>query len=267
MFTYRVKYSIAGVFFLVVLFLSFSFLPAYATDYTSSSFIIRDPVISISGGTSTSGSFELFENLGNVAIGTSSSASFELRSGFLYFPTVTTPVVTPSAGDGSVTLTWTASTGSLGWTVGGYSIGQSTTAGGTYSYSSAGNVLTKAVSGLTNGTTYYFVILPEDGLGARIATSSEVSATPAAGSSPSPSPSSGGGGGGGSRERDDISKRPELAFVSADFNYDGRVDLKDLSILLYYWDQPIAIIQPYDLNDDNVIDLKDISILFYYWTR
>jgi len=45
-------------------------------------------------------------------------------------------------------------------------------------------------TGLTNGTPYYFVVIPKDAFGNRIATSSEVSSTPV-------SSGSGGGGGGG----------------------------------------------------------------------
>ena len=49
----------------------------------------------------------------------------------------------------------------------------------------------------------------------------------------------------------------------ADLNGDGRVNLADFSILLYYWgtSNPTA-----DLNGDGVVDLSDLSILLYYWT-
>ena len=49
----------------------------------------------------------------------------------------------------------------------------------------------------------------------------------------------------------------------ADLNGDGKVNLADFSILLYYWgtSTPLA-----DLNGDHKVDLQDLSILLYYWT-
>ena len=49
----------------------------------------------------------------------------------------------------------------------------------------------------------------------------------------------------------------------ADLNGDGKVNLADFSILLYYWgtSTPLA-----DLNGDGKVDLQDLSILLYYWT-
>lgn len=49
-----------------------------------------------------------------------------------------------------------------------------------------------------------------------------------------------------------------------DFNCDGRVNLQDLSIMLFYWDKPQ---RPYDINGDGRIDLQDVSILLYYWSE
>ncbi|MBI4114538.1 MAG: hypothetical protein HY445_01700 [Candidatus Niyogibacteria bacterium] len=266
--TYQI-YIIAAVTIVGSLLVLFFTEDVLATDYTSDNFIIRDPSISIGGGTSTSDSFQIFQNVGDIALGTSSSATFNLRAGFLYFPTVTVPTVTASAGDSEATLTWSAASGSLGWNVGGYSIGQATTAGGAYTYTQAGNVVTKTVTGLTNGTTYYFVVLPEDDLGNRIATSSEVFATPtAAASSPASSSSSGGG---GIISRKKAESAPTVPFLQGealfpDFNKDGKVYMKDFSILLYYWGKSGDEINPFDLNSDGIIDVKDISILFYYFT-
>jgi cysteine-rich repeat protein len=49
----------------------------------------------------------------------------------------------------------------------------------------------------------------------------------------------------------------------ADLNGDGKVNLEDFSILLYYWgtSTPLA-----DLNGDGKVDLQDLSIMLYYWT-
>lgn len=50
----------------------------------------------------------------------------------------------------------------------------------------------------------------------------------------------------------------------ADINKDKRVNLIDLSILLYNWGLPKNTAA--DLNCDNRINLKDFSILLYWWT-
>jgi len=52
----------------------------------------------------------------------------------------------------------------------------------------------------------------------------------------------------------------------ADFNSDGRINIIDFSILLFYMDKPMSIASRYDLNNDAKIDIVDVSILFYYWT-
>lgn len=56
----------------------------------------------------------------------------------------------------------------------------------------------------------------------------------------------------------------------ADFNFDEEVNILDLSILLYYINQPYQEYSNtgfsfYDLNKDHKIDFLDVSILFYYW--
>lgn len=184
---------------LFALLLSSQPIFALADEFTSSSFISSEPVI-FSGSYGTSSSFSLIGSISQISIGTSTSASFGINSGFLYFPAVTSPVVSATAGNAQVALSWTVSVGSLGWTVSSYNVGQSTVSGGPYTYTSLGNVTSSTRTGLTNGTTYYFVIRPEDAFGNAIATSSEVSATPVAPTptpTPSPSPSGGGGGGGG----------------------------------------------------------------------
>ena len=49
----------------------------------------------------------------------------------------------------------------------------------------------------------------------------------------------------------------------ADLNKDGRVNITDFSILLYYWntDDECA-----DQNKDGNVDLIDFSIMMFYWT-
>ena len=49
----------------------------------------------------------------------------------------------------------------------------------------------------------------------------------------------------------------------ADLNCDGKVNLVDFSILMYYWNtnSPQA-----DINGDGIVDLSDFSIMMFYWT-
>ncbi len=55
----------------------------------------------------------------------------------------------------------------------------------------------------------------------------------------------------------------ELLCPGADLNKDGRVNLLDFSILLFYWgtSDPCA-----DQNQDGIVNLADFSIMMYYWT-
>ena len=52
-------------------------------------------------------------------------------------------------------------------------------------------------------------------------------------------------------------------FGIADLNHDGKVNLADFSIMLYYWNTPGPV---GDLNHDGKVGLADFSILLYYWT-
>ncbi len=170
----------------------FGFIPilCFAQLYSSSNFVLENPTLTLSGGRATSPSFEYYSAIGETAIGEYTSGNFLYRSGFLYFPVVSTPILSATAVDGQVVLSWTAASPELGWTVSGYEIGQSTVSGGPYTFTSVGNVLGVVRSGLSNGTTYYFVVRTLDAFGTVIATSSQVSAMPVGSSSP-------GGGGGG----------------------------------------------------------------------
>lgn len=177
------------------------YFTAFAQELQSTNFRVLDPV-QTPGSFSSSNTFRLFSNIAQIAIGTSTITNFNINAGFLFYPFASSPVVTATAGDAQVSLSWTASTGALGWVVSGYNVGQSTSAGGPYTYTSLGNVTSSTRTGLTNGTTYYFVIRAEDVFGNSVATSTQVSATPSAPApapapTPAPAPSGGGGGGGG----------------------------------------------------------------------
>ena len=49
----------------------------------------------------------------------------------------------------------------------------------------------------------------------------------------------------------------------ADFNKDGKTDLIDFSIMLYWWGKYNPCV---DQNQDGIVNLPDFSILMYWWT-
>ncbi len=256
---------------------------AGAAEYTSSSFRVLDPVFELGGaGEMTSSSFRLYGSVAEIGIGTSSASTLRVSAGSLYFPKATIPSLTPTAGNAQVSFSWTISVGFLGWTVSGYNIGRATLSGGPYTYSSVGSTTAATISGLANGTTYYFVIRSQDAFGNSIATSTEVSATPAAvvgGPAPTPAPV----GGGGILEQIITPLIPFIPFVPEfasttppvvvtpcasgryDLDCDGIVGITDLSILLYFVPQPAP--NPADFNDDRIVDVLDISELLFGWTE
>ena len=169
---------------------------ALAAEFNSTNFKVLEPVM-VPASRSTSANFQLTGVISQIGAGESASASFGVNAGFLYFPFVTTPVVSAAAGVEKVDLSWTTSSGFVGWTVSGYSVGQSSVSGGPYSYASVGNVTSYSATGLTGGSTYFFVIRPQDAFGNAIATSSEVSAVATSAGGVVIPPAGGGGGGGG----------------------------------------------------------------------
>ena len=56
---------------------------------------------------------------------------------------------------------------------------------------------------------------------------------------------------------------PQPTCSGADLNQDGRVNITDFSILLYYWGTDDACA---DQNDDGDVNLTDFSIMMFYWT-
>jgi hypothetical protein len=162
----------------------------FAQEFNSASFVDSNPVITMSGGKSTSTNFQLFSGSGQTVIGESTGTAFASYAGFFYFPFVSTPVISATAGNAQASLSWTAAVGELGININAYAVGQSTNSGGPYSFTNVGNVLSNTATGLTNGTTYYFVVRGLDFLGDSVVTSTEVSATPAGSSAP---PVGGGG--------------------------------------------------------------------------
>ena len=80
--------------------------------------------------------------------------------------------LTASAGNAQVSLNWTASTGATS-----YNVKRSTTSGGPYTLVGGATGTSFTNTGLTNGTTYFFVVSALNG-GGESANSSQVSATP-----------------------------------------------------------------------------------------
>ncbi len=176
----------------LVLFGSLIATVVLAQEFSSSNFVNSNPVVTMGGGKATSTNFQLFSGLSQVVIGESSSSAFASYAGFFYFPFVSTPVISATAGDGQASLSWTSAVGELGYNISAYAVGKSTNSGGPYSFTNVGNTLTNTATGLTNGTLYYFVVRGLDFLGDSVVTSSEVSVTPV--SSGSVTPPIGGGG-------------------------------------------------------------------------
>ena len=269
----------AGVFFCFGIFFAAT---AQATEYSSASYVVKDPVLA-PAGYATSAGYAMTMTVGQIAIGTSTPTVAgtvgETRSGFEYFPFVNRPTPSATAGAAQVSLSWTALTGVLGWTVSGYSVGQSTVSGGPYTFSAVGNVTSSVATGLANGTMYYFVIAAKDFFGNFIATSTEVSGTPVASAIPAPTPSTGGGGGG--MVAPPVYETPTLPSIPitippftlpppgicrtvADLNCDGYVDIVDFSIM-YYWYEKVEVPARVDLAADGVINLADFSVMAFYW--
>ena len=162
-----------------------------AEDYTGSSFILRDPFLTLIGGYASSSAFTVYSQTGSqIESGLGTGSSFVGRLGTESYPYFTSPVITATAGDAQVAISWTASQVYFGGTVSSYSVGRSSIAGGPYTYTSVGSSLSSTVTGLTNSTTYYFVVRVSDTNLTQYTYSAEVSSTPVA-------VSSGGGGGGG----------------------------------------------------------------------
>ncbi len=57
-----------------------------------------------------------------------------------------------------------------------------------------------------------------------------------------------------------------LVCEGADLNFDGKVNLIDFSILLYFWGQSKPSNRCADINFDGIVDLVDFSIMMYWWT-
>jgi len=52
----------------------------------------------------------------------------------------------------------------------------------------------------------------------------------------------------------------------ADLNFDGKVNIVDFSILMYFWHSTSPENICADINRDGIVDLVDFSIMMYQWT-
>ena len=146
----------------------------------------------------TSGSETFLVRLGSVL----SYTDLGLANGITYYYTVAaingvghgpnsteanaTPATTPSeplnlaaiAGDGQVTLTWTAPISDGGLPIMNYTLYRGTASGGETLLMTLGNLLTYSDTGLANGQTYYYRVSASNSVGEG-PKSTEVNATPA----------------------------------------------------------------------------------------
>lgn len=169
--------------------------PVVAADYTSDSFILKDPVINTGTANSNSANFGLGQSISQTATGKSTSINFQLWSGFQYYFKVNTNTVTATPGDAQVSLNWTVPQTFLGIAVSSYEVGVGTVSG-SYVFSDVGNVTTYNKTGLTNNTPYFFKIKAKSAGGLFLVFSNQATATPIASVTPPPPPPGGGGGGG-----------------------------------------------------------------------
>lgn len=63
-----------------------------------------------------------------------------------------------------------------------------------------------------------------------------------------------------------VLKKGALICRGADLNFDGKVNIIDFSILLYFWGQTKPGNPCADINFDGLVNITDFSIMMYWWT-
>lgn len=233
---------------------------AGATDYSSTNFIVRDPVITIGGGNATSSSFQLISSFGQTIIGENTSSNFIQRAGFLYFPAPVSPTPTPSpappAGGGGATgqvgilpivnFFGTANSGDTvfllkdGQLVDSVGVGTSGSFFMRQSGMSPGIYIFSLYAERQNGTRSGLLTFPVEVFSFSVINITDIFFGPVI--------------------RRDLTEQP-----CADPNQDNRVDLVDFSILIFWFEKPN--VPPHiDCNGDSTANLTDFSIMAYYWT-
>ncbi len=182
-----------------------------AENFSSTNFVVENPVIEPLGGLSTSTNFSVQPASPYISPGQATSSNFQLNPGFFSQSIVTVPTLTLTNGPNAdeVKASWTVSQGALATNP--YEVGYGTVSG-SYSFPDpAQSATTKLVTGLNRGTTYYFIVRVKDAANRVVAVSSEVSiATISAGSGGSGG-NAGGGGGSGSGVSEETASDQALA--------------------------------------------------------
>lgn len=180
--------------FLLALFL-FPINFISATDFSSTNFIIKDPVITPGAGFSTSTSFQLWSSLGQEAIGLSTTTSFGLQGGFLYFlgvPLAPSGLSATAASQTQINLSWNDNSTNEA----GFKIERSLTSGSGFSQIATTISTTYSDPSLSAGTKYYYRVRAYNADG-NSDYSAEANATTQSAVTPPAPPGGGGGGGGG----------------------------------------------------------------------
>ena len=61
-----------------------------------------------------------------------------------------------------------------------------------------------------------------------------------------------------------LEERPRICARIADYNCDGFVNIVDFSVLIY-WFNRLPVPPEIDLTDDQRVDLRDFSVMAFYW--
>lgn len=63
-----------------------------------------------------------------------------------------------------------------------------------------------------------------------------------------------------------VVKKGALVCKGADLNFDGKINIFDFSILLYFWEQRKPSNRCADINFDGIVNIIDFAIMMYWWT-
>ena len=142
----------------------------FATNWTVDIQTIVGDVVSYVGFTAGTGGDTAVQNIVSWTYSTGSSTS----------PPTTPTNLMATAGNGQVGLSWSASSGATS-----YNVQRSTTSGGAYTTIASPTTTSYTDTGVTNGTTYYYVVSAVNTAG-ESTNSSQVSATPQLAIPPAP---------------------------------------------------------------------------------
>jgi hypothetical protein len=62
-----------------------------------------------------------------------------------------------------------------------------------------------------------------------------------------------------------VLKKGAMVCEGADLNFDGKVNIIDFSILLYFWNKTQPSNRCVDINFDGIVNIFDFSIMMYWW--